>query len=130
MTGMDGPHLDVLVDEEFSRFVADGLAPEIVVNASSERINLGVRSADGAVDAFVGDLSAAEARAIAEALERAAEVRDADRDDGGTWTAVTPDADDEGEEPVDGVDGESVDGAVGESVDEAEEDTVDGTGSS
>ena len=86
---MQPPHLDVLFEDEFSRFVADGLKPEIVVNASADRINLGVRSQEGTVDVFVGDLSASEAESLADTLKRAASDRSGDGVDGGTWTPVS-----------------------------------------
>ena len=87
---MTAPHLDVLFEDEFSRFVADGLDPEVVVNAYRDRINLGLRSADGAVDVFLGNLSPAQAASIGEALQSAAEaVEQGTCDEAGrTWSVI------------------------------------------
>ena len=85
---MDHPHLDVLFEDEFSRFVADGLTPEVVVNASRNHINLGIRSADESVDVFVGGLSPEEARALATQLEAAADSLASGSDDQTTWTPI------------------------------------------
>lgn len=89
---MDHPHLDVLFEDEFSRFVADGLAPEVVVNASRNHINLGIRSADESVDVFVGGLSAAEARALATQLEAAADSLANESGEKTTWTPIGSEA--------------------------------------
>ncbi len=94
---MDHPHLDVLFEDEFSRFVADGLAPEVVVNASRNHINLGIRSADESVDVFVGGLSAGEARALATQLEAAAESLASESGEKTTWTPIGGDVLEEGE---------------------------------
>ena len=92
---MSHPHLDVLFEDEFSRFVADGLDPGVVVNAYRDRINLGIRSADESVDVFVGGLSPAAARSIASALNEAADsVERGERDESGeTWTALDAETD-------------------------------------
>ena len=85
---MDHPHLDVLFEDEFSRFVADGLAPEVVVNASRNHINLGIRSTDESVDVFVGGLSPDEARALATQLEAAADTLASGSGEQTTWTPI------------------------------------------
>lgn len=72
--GDGGPHLDVLLEDEFSQFVADGLVPDVVVGAYKDRINLGIDSRDGSVDIYLGNLSADEARALAALLEGAADA--------------------------------------------------------
>lgn len=92
---MSHPHLDVLFEDEFSRFVADGLDPAVVVNAHRDRINLGIRSDDESVDVFVGGLSPTEARSIAASLSEAADsVEKGEREETGeTWTALEADAD-------------------------------------
>ncbi|AOW81122.1 hypothetical protein HTSR_1960 [Halodesulfurarchaeum formicicum] len=91
---MSHPHLDVLFEDEFSRFVADRLTPSIVVNAYRDRINLGIRSADESVDVFVGGLSPSDARSIAAALTEAADAveRGAQDETGATWTALEADS--------------------------------------
>ena len=95
---MGHPHLDVLFEDEFSRFVADGLDPSVVVNAYRERINLGVRSADETVDVFLGGLAPEEAREIGTALLEAAEaVEHGDCSESGrVWSLLE-------EEPPDGL---------------------------
>ncbi|MFB6069419.1 MAG: hypothetical protein ABEJ76_00225 [Halanaeroarchaeum sp.] len=81
-----GPHLDVLVEDEFSRFVADDLSPDVVVGAFKDRINVGIDSRDGTVDVYLGNLSPASARAFAALLEEAADAVESDSaDDGRTW---------------------------------------------
>lgn len=98
---MSHPHLDVLVEDQFSRFVADGLEPSVVVNAYRDRINLGLRSADETVDVFLGGLSAAEARSLGTALVDAAEAVDHGRcdDAGQTWSVIdVEDVDEPGDE--------------------------------
>jgi len=69
----DGPHLDILVEDEFSRFVADGLDPEVVVGAFTDSITLGIDSRDGTVDIFLGNLSPVAARTLAAMLSDAAD---------------------------------------------------------
>ena len=89
---MGHPHLDVLFEDQFSRFVADGLDPSLVVNAYRQRINLGLRSGDETVDVFLGGLSAEEARELGETLLEVAEaVEHGDCEDSGrTWTVLEP----------------------------------------
>ena len=91
---MSHPHLDVLFEDQFSRFVADGLEPSVVVNAYRDRINLGLRSADETVDVFLGGLSPDEARELGTALVEAGEAVEHGRCDesGQTWAVVEPDA--------------------------------------
>ena len=90
---MGHPHLDVLFEDQFSRFVADGLEPEVVVNAYRDRINLGVRSADETVDVFLGGLSAEQARSLGTALVAAAESVEQGtcQESGQTWAVFEPD---------------------------------------
>lgn len=85
---MSHPHLDVLFEDQFSRFVADGLDPSVVVNAYRDRINLGLRSADETVDVFLGGLSAEEARTLGTALLDSADAVEHGRcdDSGQTWS--------------------------------------------
>lgn len=85
---MSHPHLDVLFEDEFSRFVADGLRPEVVVNVSPDRINLGIRSADGSVDVFLGGLSVSEATSLKNAIE--AGIDAVEEGDPKTLTAIEP----------------------------------------
>ena len=86
--GPRGMHLDVLVEDQFSKFVADGLKPDLVVGAFKDRINLGIDSRDGTVDVYVGNLSPEDARALADALVTAATaVETSTVDEGGqSWT--------------------------------------------
>ena len=91
---MSHPHLDVLFEDEFSRFVADGLSPTVVVNAAPGRINLGLRSADESVDVFLGGLSVAEARSLRDAIDDAIETVEGEGP-AATWTAVEPGTDPE-----------------------------------
>lgn len=86
--GARGMHLDVLVEDQFSKFVADGLQPDLVVGAFKDRINLGIDSRDGTVDVYVGNLSPDDARALADALVTAATaVESSTVDEGGqSWT--------------------------------------------
>ncbi|WP_050047777.1 hypothetical protein [Halanaeroarchaeum sulfurireducens] len=88
-----GMHLDVLVEDQFSKFVADGLDPDIVVGAFKRRINLGIDSRDGSVDIYLGNLSADDARRLATALTAAADaIDDESVDEGGqTWVVGTDD---------------------------------------
>lgn len=81
-------HLDVLVEDQFSKFVADGLHPDLVVGAYKDRITLGIDSRDGSVDVYLGNLSAAHARDLATALTSAADaVEESTGAEGGrTWT--------------------------------------------
>ncbi|MFB6086413.1 MAG: hypothetical protein ABEJ84_06355 [Halodesulfurarchaeum sp.] len=83
------PQLDVLFEDEFSRFVADGLRPEVVMNVSPDRINLGIRSADGSADVFLGGLSVSEARSLKATIETVIETVEGE---GGlaTLTAIDP----------------------------------------
>lgn len=83
-----GMHLDVLLEDQFSKFVADGLEPDIVVGAFKDRINLGIDSRDGSVDVFLGNLSAEEARTLADALSAAADVVESGTvaEGGQSWT--------------------------------------------
>lgn len=83
---MDGPHLDVLFQDEFSQFVADGLSPDVVVHASENRIAVGLRSADETVDVFLGDISPEAARSLADSLEKAAAISE----NGGETLTVAP----------------------------------------
>ena len=87
---MSHPHLDVLFEDQFSRFVADGLEPSVVVNAYRDRINLGLRSADETVDVFLGGLSVDEARSLGTALLESAEAVEYGRcdDSGQTWSVL------------------------------------------
>ncbi len=97
---MGHSHLDVLFEDEFSRFVADGLEPAVVVNAYRDRINLGIRSADETVDVFLGGLAAEDARKMGEAMLEAAEAVEHGRcdDSGQTWGVIDPPADEAGNE--------------------------------
>ncbi|MFW6003079.1 MAG: hypothetical protein ACOCPT_01500 [Halanaeroarchaeum sp.] len=70
----EGMHLDVLLEDQYSKFVADGLEPDIVVGAFKDRINLGIDARDGSVDVFLGNLSSDTARALAAALTAAADA--------------------------------------------------------
>ncbi|MFB6093808.1 MAG: hypothetical protein ABEJ77_02575 [Halanaeroarchaeum sp.] len=79
-------HLDVLVEDEFSRFVADGLDPELVVGAYNDRINLGIDSRDGSVDVYLGDLDPECARDLAAALEAAADAIESGATQSQTWS--------------------------------------------
>lgn len=67
-------HLDVLVEDRFSEFVADGLEPTVVVGASAGRVNLGIESDDGAVSIYLGGLSPDAARALGTVLREGAEL--------------------------------------------------------
>jgi hypothetical protein len=91
---MSHPHLDVLFEDEFSRFVADGLSPTLVVNVSPERINLGLRAADGSVDVFLGGLSVSEAQSLRDSIDEAIDVIE---NEGGstTITAIEPEISDD-----------------------------------
>jgi hypothetical protein len=85
-------HLDVLVEDQFSKFVADDLDPDLVVGAFKDRINLGIDSRDGTVDVYVGNLSPEDARSLADALLSAATaVETSTVDEGGqSWTVDEP----------------------------------------
>jgi hypothetical protein len=90
--GERGMHLDVLVEDQFSKFVADDLDPDLVVGAFKDRINLGIDSRDGTVDVYVGNLSPEDARSLADALLSAATaVETSTVDEGGqSWTVDEP----------------------------------------
>ncbi|MFB6081593.1 MAG: hypothetical protein ABEJ67_02110 [Halanaeroarchaeum sp.] len=83
----DHSHLDVLVEDRFSRFVADGLTPDIVVGGFKTHVTLGIDSRDGSVDVYLGNLSADDARALADALSAAADAIESGAldDHGRTW---------------------------------------------
>lgn len=87
----DGPHLDILVEDEFSRFVADGLEPDVVVGAFTDTITLGIDSRDGTVDIFLGNLSPTDARTLASMLSEAADVVEETGVDGSSRTWVLGD---------------------------------------
>lgn len=84
----DTMHLDVLLEDEFSKFVADGLRPDIVVGAYRDRINLGIDARDGSVDVYLGNLGVDDARALARVLLEAAEAVESSSVDerGRSWT--------------------------------------------
>ena len=83
----DRMHLDVLLEDQFSKFVADGLHSDLLVGAFKDRINLGIDSRDGSVDIYLGNLSAEDARALATALDAAATAVEQGtvEDSGETW---------------------------------------------
>lgn len=103
---MGHSHLDVLFEDEFSRFVADGLSPAVVVNAYRDRINLGIRSADETVDVFLGGLSAEDARTMGETLLEAAEAVEHGQCDesGRTWNVLEPPAGEDGDDDTESAD--------------------------
>ena len=88
---MGHPHLDVLFEDEFSRFVADGLSPTVVVNAAPGHINLGLQSADGSVDVFLSGLSVSDARSLKDAIDQAIDSVEGDGDPI-TVSAIEPDS--------------------------------------
>ncbi|WP_259519034.1 hypothetical protein [Halanaeroarchaeum sp. HSR-CO] len=83
-----GMHLDVLLEDQYSKFVADGLEPDIVVGAFKDKINLGIDARDGSVDVFLGNLSTEDARDLAAALTAAADAVESSTVEGGgqSWT--------------------------------------------